>query len=466
MYLLQAMTGATSETRLVLLTWLALLGEEFQSETRDNLASKLGVNKRHLGEALEYLVREGFLWKMKTPSKRSLAVRAKVRFGYGVTTESLNMWKRIISTCNWTNELVFVLKSTNLKEVNLSTNKSVTVSPNMRLVLALLILAANDSGYVFGFENQILCMLVGMTKSKFTRVIQALSKTELIHTIIQNDYSSVVFGRLSPMYQIKPQFLGRKCINLGLFLSMNYPTHFNFFYRLDSYYSRAVNSLKRGKSLPNSKSELDDEMYFKLSKNFSDRKLVLWAVNQCLSIIFKLASVHAKETMMNSSRCSVANLYSQVRSELDVQISNVDKLKLHDLVIIEVEGGENPSYSRDEDLIEYTFHVLSPLIVGIVEELVNPLKSLYEKLGYAHIVNFLPYHHMIVVNQESANSEDCLTSSNWFAPCVFEIAVSDEAGDGDVVIVSDHIFTNNSRVEGSNVSRVEKIICCKKGRVF
>ena len=109
MQLLFSMTGATPETRLILITWLVRLGANFQSGSRDTLAKALGVSKRNLGIALEYLVREGYLWKIKSHLGQLERSNSKIRFDYAVTNECLKMWGECFLSSDWQAELISVL---------------------------------------------------------------------------------------------------------------------------------------------------------------------------------------------------------------------------------------------------------------------------------------------------------------------------------------------------------------------
>lgn len=117
MFLLHSLTGATPETRLVLLAWAARFGTNFQSGKKDVFAAELGVSNRHLRMALEFLVREGYIWEIKRFIKRPLESKSDVRFDYGLTTRTWLMWNDFLVTCSWAEELTFALFDSGLQEV-------------------------------------------------------------------------------------------------------------------------------------------------------------------------------------------------------------------------------------------------------------------------------------------------------------------------------------------------------------
>lgn len=118
MQLLLSMTGATPETRLVLLTWAVRLGRDFQSGSRDALAKALSVSKRKLGIALQYLEQEGYLWKIRSPLERQKDDKSKLRFDYALSTECIRMWRECLEACSWQDELESVLRVESLAETS------------------------------------------------------------------------------------------------------------------------------------------------------------------------------------------------------------------------------------------------------------------------------------------------------------------------------------------------------------
>lgn len=78
MFLLNSMTGATPETRLVLLTWASVFGQSVRTGDGDVLASVLGVSQHHVRVALEYLVERGTFINLKTPLRDRLEGRRQI----------------------------------------------------------------------------------------------------------------------------------------------------------------------------------------------------------------------------------------------------------------------------------------------------------------------------------------------------------------------------------------------------
>lgn len=243
------MTGATPEARLVLLVWIARFGTKIQTGKEAELDT-LNLSKRHLKEALEYLTREGYLWKTKSLLPSAQNIKSRDVFDYGVTADCWAMWSESFITCNsWAMELLYVLTST--KRVNSKFNeKSNNISAEMRLVWAVMISRANPAGYVIEQDGQELIKILGMKEARLRRTVQALSKTGCISVAANGVASSVFFNRLEPIYKIHPQRPEQKIIKLAFPLLRDAITPFRFFMKLKAYGNRAKqNIFKKQKTI-------------------------------------------------------------------------------------------------------------------------------------------------------------------------------------------------------------------------
>ena len=96
MVLLNLMTDATAETRLVLLAWMSQFGMKPILDDRLRIASILRVTNKHLKVAIDYLVEEGFLLKRRNLLRVVPSGKKVAKFSYTLRTQSWEAWDKAL----------------------------------------------------------------------------------------------------------------------------------------------------------------------------------------------------------------------------------------------------------------------------------------------------------------------------------------------------------------------------------
>ncbi|EGM75902.1 hypothetical protein Rhein_3894 [Rheinheimera sp. A13L] len=218
MNVLSTMTGATPETRLILITWAARFGMSFQAGTRAKLDA-FALSTRNVKEALEYLVREGYFWQARSLSSSALKVKTKDSFDYGLTIEGWSLWCKSLDNCPvWAMEICHLLANSNLTNSEFR-DSSKPMKVSILLVWAVLVSKANQAGYVVGFESLELQKMLGMPRARIDRSISTLVKAGFISLVAPGVARSVLFDPLKPIYKIHPTRPDKKTIKLGVDIS-------------------------------------------------------------------------------------------------------------------------------------------------------------------------------------------------------------------------------------------------------
>lgn len=481
MFLLHSLTGATPETRLVLLAWAARFGTNFQSGKKDVFAAELGVSNRHLRMALEFLVREGYIWEIKRFIKRPLESKSDVRFDYGLTTRTWLMWNDFLVTCSWAEELTFALFDSGLQEV-LPPGKSIVITETMRLVRAALLMKSNNAGYVIGCDDHALSKMLGITEVKLRQTIRTLAKTNSIAIVAHGVARSKLLNRLLPIYQIRPKLPSMCTIKLGVSLSSLNLLPLQFTENLDLFYRRALKAkraLKKG--YPRQNSLLSDKDYFELSKIFNNKKLTISIHHLCLSIILSLIPDYV-------SNCMIANTAASLsKNELADSLRGSVQLKLaeglaYDLLTFPEVVNDKQKASRVNDIAilkDYTFHGLTDELVKRIEEIAKPWRLFVDIYhGKANIIGYLRHHHMLAgpiemskvaaeTQCEAPEGEQDKRSVTFSqVSCVFEVHVPKKHKREDCMILADELLTVNHRVVNQRIRIVEKLICGKEDEII
>lgn len=488
MQLLNSMSGASPETRLVLLTWAFCLGTDFQSMTRGDLAAALGVSTRHLGVALEYLVREGYLWKIKSPFKRSVGEERKVRFDYGLTPAAWLMGRDWVSAeCMWKDEINYVLCLPQSVDETAS-EKFAAITTQMRLVWIALLLSSNEAGYVVGLDSLALSKMLGMTNEQFRRAVQALSRKGIVSVAANQLARTTLFGPMYPIYKLHPQSTKSKVIMLGVALGDMQLDPMRFLSDLTNYYRRAAKGYGKRK-LPIQGSYLLDEQYFELAKYFRNPRLQALVYHACMSIILSVTpsyianlktsdspkEVHQdspeQATQVNQTRgCEEAALSELVKSIL---VHGVFCQDLMSFAKASDETGEDKLTNVDEvDILrQFTLSELTREVVNLIQQLSQQWRFFVDCIGGAvrlldHQRHYcmrtvLPRQNNLVEEKLETDPRD--QEYDKLVSCVFEVLVPNTKEYGDCMIVGDELFTANSSVTYSKTRKVDRLICWKKG---
>jgi hypothetical protein len=155
------MTGATIETRLVLLAWISLFGINPIPDDRLWIASILRVKNKHLKVAIDYLVEEGFLLKRRSSLRVNAGEKKVVKYSYTLRPQSWEVWQKDLLKMRHNDVFKHVVDG-NVDGKNLAQRKPKPLDASERLVLALMVTHANSSLYVVGFDHSSNSKLLGI----------------------------------------------------------------------------------------------------------------------------------------------------------------------------------------------------------------------------------------------------------------------------------------------------------------
>lgn len=293
MLMLSSMTGASAETRLVLIAWLSIFGNSRQVADKDSLAFSLGVSKPHLKTALVYLEREKYLHRIKVFSSEKLIFQDF----YTVTSEALILWKESIDRTTWSDGFQRALFNLKQKAED-STSKRKKYLIKERLVRALLVFHANSAGYTLDVQMQGFSEALGMTVVDVQKTIMLLEKKGHISIRSVGVTPSSLFDKLSPIYEMNVSDLGYKPVKLG------FKVH-DFQYQLDGF----------SESLSRIRGFIRNNTAGKKSNQFPENNIVL---QQCLEKITE------KKLSRYLGRLCIATVFTFVPIRIE-QLNQVDE---------------------------------------------------------------------------------------------------------------------------------------------
>lgn len=468
------MTGATPETRLVLITWLARFGTKIQAGHVAELDT-LNLSKRHVKEALEYLTREGYLWKTKSLLPSAQEIKSKEIFDHGVTADCRAMWSESFIACNsWAMELLYVLTSTKLLKSKFN-DISNNISAEMRLVWAVMISRANPAGYVIQQDGQELIKMVGMNEGRFRRIVQALAKAGCISVAANGVAPSVIFNRLEPIYKIHPQRPGQKIIKLAFPLVRDAITPFRFIIKLKDGGNRARKGRFSGIE------DLSNEHCYELSKIICSSQFSAALHQLGMSIILSFLPNYAAARYPDAKTKEISNeLRKTLLAKLEVDIRSMLSERLLDSSLLAYERRKTKEKVFEEsDIAHLKSFVLSGItneLLWIIEDLSKGWKIYTESVGGAvQLINCLSGEYWIHVNQKCDESEIKEQSEDFHETlrkfdhsvvrvvCILEVCVPDDIKHDDCMVIDDELWTINSRVKDANIHHVEQLIVRQKG---
>ncbi|WP_345855682.1 hypothetical protein [Shewanella algae] len=463
MQLLLSMTGATPETRLVLLTWAVRLGRDFQSGSMDALAKALGVSKRKLGIALQYLEKEGYLWKIRSPLERQKDDKSKLRFDYALSTECIRMWRECLETCSWQDELESVLRVESLAETS-SAVTSATLHVNEGLVWVILLMHANKARYVIGCDDSLLCKIAGITQLTLRRALKALVNKGLVSVAADGVKRSELFPYLPPIYKIYGQQPDTKILKLGLPLVSTDFFPLRCVSKLAEHYKK-TQKLANGR-YPRQDSMLSDEQYFQLSEFFSSKELVSWVNHLHLSTITSLVPTVEYYDKENREECE-AKLRSAIMTiflhELrDIQFSTPQA---------ELADSGNDEFSKTSVINRLNKYIIDALIkeslYGVLE-ISRYWRLLVECMGRdGRIIDYNQRERMVVIGHQQLKVEasgereekETTVLVNHFVPFVLTVITPERDSYDHCLVLKDHLLMSNTKIEHAKIDHVQYLIC-------
>lgn len=469
MLLLNSMTGATPEIRLVLLAWAAHFGNSYQSGEMNEFASTLKVSKRHIRSALKYLVREGYIWKCKSIVEQHGVKKSKLRFDCGLTDECWKMWSELAASCKWMDELRFALLDAG-KDGTYQSGQPTVISESMRLVRAALLIMSNNAGYVIGCNSKVLCKKLGMSEAKLRQTIDKLAKANSITIAAKGVGRSDLLNRILPIYQIRPQIPAMCAIKLGVSLSRLHLLPLQFTGNLDLFYRRVL-ALKQTKknSYPNQNSLLSNEQYWSLSKRFNNKELTDSIHHMCMSTVLSLVPLYVSGSL--SKRLTKPEAIDALKARVTLLLSEG--------FLYEPQAVPKVRNSKQKDidtLKDFTFHALTEEVVNLILELSKSwllFKNVYG--DSAKLIDYLPNHQMVAIateiNEMVAHQQckddqdvqqDIVNDINTIVFCVLSVSIPKQVKDDDCMILGRKLLTVNSRVEDVRIQRIKRLILLEK----
>lgn len=287
MVLLSIMTGATIETRLVLLAWISLFGIDPIPDDRLWIASILRVKDKHLKVAIDYLVEEGFLLKRRSFLRADAGKKKGAKYSYLLRLQSWEVWQKALLRMRFNDVFKHVVDG-NVCGKSVALKKSKPLNAPERIVLALLVTHADSALYVVGFDHDSNCRLLGISALNLDKLIRSLVSNGYLTAYSHLNSSKSELRSLGRLYRIDALTPNRKTINIGL-PPVEGVESIALLASLMRYFNNAA---KRRKPdiYPTQSSPLSDERYFKLSKIFHDNRLFPFMHRLCQSIIFSTAS--------------------------------------------------------------------------------------------------------------------------------------------------------------------------------
>lgn len=459
MRIFRSMTGAAPATRLVLLTWAVRLGADFQSGTKDALAKALGVSKRKLVIALEYLEQEGYLWKIKCPLERQKNDKSKQRFDYAMSTECLMMWLECLTNCSWQAELISVLSGKSLAEAS-SAKTSSTLNVNEKLVWGILLLQANKARYVIGCDDPLMCEITGISPFAFQRAIKGLVNKGVISVAAEGVKQNGLFPHLPPIYKMHRQQPDTKIVKFGVALSDVSIVPLRCLSRLKLFYERK-RKLRKG-HYPVQDSMLSDEQYFQLSEFFSSKLLVSWMSHLCLSTIISLVP-----TVESYDKEKRREFEDELRSTIMTMFLHGTGVVTPPAEVAETSDGKLSETDVINLLKIYLFDALTEESMYVILELSRYWRLFVECMGEnSRIIDYNQRERMIAIGhqqfkvEKNSEGEENKTAIlvDELVPFVLTVIAPERELCDDSLAFREHLLMSNTGIKHSKIDHVRYLI--------
>ena len=470
MVILNSMTFASPETRLVLLTWISLFGLDPVTDDRDALASALKVTRSQLKVAITYLVQEGFLFKFRSFSRQHSDNKVTRQYSYVLKTECLHEWHKALSLIRCVDEFLYVLQSPS-SQWEIATAKPKPFTASKRLVLAILVSQANRAGYVVGFKELRFSEMLGVSLVKLKQTITALSVDGYVSILSKNFENKAMFGHLRSIYKIHPRCPEYKTLKFGL-PPMEGGNLINFFSKLRPFYKRASNQKNQNFSRLQP-SPLPSHYYYQLSKVFWSKKLTLFMSHLCQSIIFSVTSDYAAELVLGSQASSditrmtsTDNLMELVRDKLSDELFNCGERAL-DINTTDLQALEPGSAEAITFLKSYTLEQLSIELASVISKIFKSLRLFIEIYRVpVQVIGYLPNNQMAVLfksPEEFAMKAPCKVSiegrrPNMATNLVLTLLVPNQRYLKECMAFKNELFTVESEVKDERITVVDLLI--------
>ncbi|MGI2098410.1 hypothetical protein [Shewanella putrefaciens] len=385
MNVLESMTDAPPETRLLLLQWATLQGGLFIGGDIQDLSKLFKMPKRTITAGLHYLVQEGYMLKFPNLDVSPSSDKPRSRFHFQLTIEGYRRSQDTLAACGFHEELRYVLFGTSLK----------LPRQGIRLQWACLVLLANKAGYAIGYSTETLKKWSGLSDKQLEQNWNFLVKAGEISLVAKEVKNSDFFVALPTMYKIRPRSVALNCVNFGVPVQQNHLQEFNFLRDVISFNHKFQQQQQKQQQIPLQNSVLDDKSYLAMAKGFLDPRLRVYIHHLCVSTVL-LGLSHEKVLDTSQDILKNETLQRFIRSALEYGLCMPESL------VISAKGLHSKDCNVQQSTENDTAHLIDFALKALTDELMfkiaefAPFLRLFvrEYKVSPNFVGWLPGHSM------------------------------------------------------------------------
>lgn len=462
MNVLKTMTGATPETRLMLLQWAyqnvgrAVIGD------MQYLSALFQIPKRMVANGLHYLVQEGYMAKLPNINVTDSKTKHGPRFQFQLTSEGYRLCINTLDACDFREELGHVLFDKSLK----------LPRQGIRLQWACLVLLANKAGYVIGYGSQVFKQMSGLTDKQLRQNMTFLQKNGVASVVAAEVATSALFDDFPPIYQFHSHSAALSCVNFGVPVQQDHLKKFKFLSDVTSFNHKFQRRIKPV-LVPLQFSVLDDERYLELSKGFLDVKLRVYVHHLCISTVLSWVF---HETVLSMSRDQNHRnvLQKLIRNNLAQGLGVQGHLSVVPIDMSSNIDEQKPVEDPTIELINYVLDTLTEELMFKILELSQYSKIFTQIYGSPQrLIGWLPEHFMFAKpttfvsevegegEQSSSQTAQLYDKVEMFTTFVLKVWQPVSIDAKDSMVFGDEIMTNNSRLNNPKLIQVNEILSLK-----
>ena len=382
---LESMTDAPPETRLLLLQWANLQDGLFIGGDIQDLSELFKMPKRTITAGLHYLVQEGYMSKFPNLDVSPSPDKPRPRFHFQLTIEGYRRSQDTLAACGFHEELRYVLFGTSLK----------LPRQGIRLQWACLVLLANKAGYAIGYSTETLKKWSGLSDKQLEQNWNFLVKAGAISLVAKEVKNSDFFVALPTMYKIRPRSVALNCVNFGVPVQQNHLQEFNFLRDVISFNHKFQQQQQKQQQIPLQNSVLDDKSYLAMAKGFLDPRLRVYIHHLCVSTVL-LGLSHEKVLDTSQDILKNETLQRFIRSALEYGLCMPESL------VISAKGlhsnDDNDQQLTENDtaqLIDFALKALTDELMFKIAEFAPFLRLFVREYKlFPNFVGWLPGHSM------------------------------------------------------------------------
>ncbi|MGI2101708.1 hypothetical protein ACRN9O_12965 [Shewanella oncorhynchi] len=385
MNVLESMTDAPPETRLLLLQWANLQDGLFIGGDIQDLSKLFKMPKRTITAGLHYLVQEGYMSKFPNLDVSPSPDKPRPRFHFQLTIEGYRRSQDTLAACGFHEELRYVLFATDLK----------LPRQGIRLQWACLVLLANKAGYAIGYSTETLKKWSGLSDKQLEQNWNFLVKAGAISLVAKEVKNSDFFVALPTMYKIRPRSVALNCVNFGVPVQQNHLQEFNFLRDVISFNHKFQQQQQKQQQIPLQNSVLDDKSYLAMAKGFLDPRLRVYIHHLCVSTVL-LGLLHEKVLDTSQDILKNETLQRFIRSALDYGLCMPESLVVSGADLHSKDCNVQQSTENDTaHLIDFALKALTDELMFKIAEFAPFLRLFVREYKVSpNFVGWLPGHSM------------------------------------------------------------------------